>query len=243
MTSIENLRRIDYFAYQIALEFKDESKKDIEEALEQLNERVLEQICFTKEELKEMMEKQLETLAKKLSRLVSLKKIEESTAKEILSDLNRGKKEALRKASETPIRNNSNARCLPVMPVIGTNALDVSLLMELIEGENFIPLEKIKTFYPFGRPKKTYWVIDVRINEFNANFSPVLIEEAIAYCLHSNILLRHRVLITNSRYWHAMNNWEFMIVLMGKKPIFCRTSDYEVSMPACKPICFFPLIF
>ncbi|MDD3085458.1 MAG: hypothetical protein PHU32_06260 [Candidatus ainarchaeum sp.] len=243
MTSIENLRRIDYFVPRIASEFREESPQEIARALDEIKKRVLKQNFHTKEELNILAEKQLETLSKKLSRLVRLKKIEKDSTEKILSDLKKDKEKALRRATETPIRNNSDAKCLPIMPVIGTNALDVSLLMELIEGENLVPLGKIKSNYPYGLPKKSYWVIDTRINEFNGNFSPVLIEEAIAYCMHSNILSRHRVLLTRSRYWHAMNEWQFMITLINGKPTLCETSAYECERTECTPICSFQLIF
>lgn len=243
MVSIENRRHIDEIVFDIAKRFKGESPIEIENCLRITSQEVLEQKFFSKEELEEIADSQLKTLSLKLKELVKSGKIEESKAKKILFNLKKEKTGVVRKAAEIPMRNNADAKCLPIMPVIGINALDISSQMELIDGENEIPFEKIKNFYPYGLPKESYWVINIRINEVNGKFSPLLIEEAIAYCLHYDILSRRAVLITQSRYWHAMNNWQFMIALINDKPKLIQTSDYKEKKPRCNPICFFRSIF
>ena len=243
MISIENRRHIDEIVFNIARDFKGESPIEIERYLRIISQEVLEQKFFSQEELEKIADSQLETLSLKLEELTKSGKIEESKVRKILSNLKKEEKKLLREATKIPMRDNLDAKCLPIMPVIGTSILDISSQMELIGGENEISFEKIKNFYPYGLPKESYWVINTRINEINGKFSPLLIEEAIAYCLHYNILSRRAVLITQSRYWHAMNNWQFMIVLIDDKPKLIRTCDYNGKKPTCNPICFFRLIF
>ncbi|MDD4662075.1 MAG: hypothetical protein PHG24_02215 [Candidatus Pacebacteria bacterium] len=243
MVSIENRRHIDEIVFDVARRFKGESPIEIERCLRIISQEALEQKFFSKEELEKIAGSELETLSLQLEKLVKSGKIEESKAKKILFNLKKEKKRLLAEVIEIPIRNNGDAKCLPIMPVIGTNALDISSQMELIGGENEISFEKIKNFYPYGLPKESYWVINTRINEINGKFSPLLIEEAIAYCLHYDILSRRAVLITQSRYWHAMNNWQFMIALIDDKPKLIKTVDYNGEKPTCNPICFFRLIF
>lgn len=243
MVSLENRRHIDEIVFDVARRFKGESPIEIERCLRMISQETLEQKFFSKEDLEKIADSQLETLSLKLEELAKLGKIEESKVRKILSNLKKEEERLLREVTEIPMRNNADAKCLPIMPVIGTSVLGISSQMELIGGENKISFEKIKNFYPYGLPKESYWVINTRINEINGKFSPLLIEEAIAYCLHYDILSRRAVLITQSRYWHAMNNWQFMIVSVDDKPKLIQTSDYKEKKPKCNPICFFRSIF
>src|SRR5574344_1643820 len=144
MVSLENRRHIDEIVFDVARRFKGESPIEIERCLRMISQETLEQKFFSKEDLEKIADSQLETLSLKLEELAKLGKIEESKVRKILSNLKKEEERLLREVTEIPMRNNADAKCLPIMPVIGTNALDISSQMELIDGENEIPFEKIK---------------------------------------------------------------------------------------------------
>lgn len=214
------------------------------EWLEQINERIKEQRFYSPEELTVLADSQLENLAQRLNLLVKAKDIKKELANEIIKELKRRKPWAIKIASESPIRQNLEAKVLPIVPVINEIALDTSVLMKLLEvngkiGRGLVLPNKIINKYQ-ECPIEYYWMVDVRINEIRYDCPSLTLSETIAYAFHNmTILDKYALNPVSSRYKRGKKYPQIYLRLAEGYPIaHWSRYDYfvpitEIGVPSC----------
>lgn len=227
---------------------KDVPKREKGKCLKEIIKRFKEQRFYSLSELNNLAEMELFVLRERLDRLVEQDVIKENTVDRISKSLNWSKDHSIEIASKMPIRQNQDTEYLPIVPVINSSALNVSLLMKLLvydgkEGRSFVLPAKVKNNLEIGE-KKCYWLIDARINEARCNSPFLTAAESIAYAIHNPSVLKKYVLDSgSSRYKNARNDSQIYLRLEDGYPIlYWKRMDYFKPLKICQPLCALRLI-
>lgn len=138
------------------------SLESIDEDLMAIKTQVYRQYkIFTENELRVLVDEQLQKLQRKLQVLVEDGNIARGKANFIISELRSKQKCAIKRAIKIPIKNDH----LPLLPIIPRAILNEALQMNILRGREdgsafmFRSLERIDDVFEI--PPRCYWSVDV----------------------------------------------------------------------------------